>query len=126
MHILPPSGNAKAAGFPGACADGLTAGVGTVFAQSFIMSQSAPSSGPDQRKLTHPLGHIIVLIFTGIFFVFMQRVAYDHTPDVSERWKQILAAYTSVCLSGVFWLCANGFWVTLVDQCRRKKAGIPN
>jgi len=51
-------------------------------------------------------------------------VAFNHTPDWSDFHKNIAAAYTSLCLTGVFWMCLQGFYVTLVDQLRRKKAGL--
>jgi hypothetical protein len=83
---------------------------------------SAPTN--DQRKLVSPLWIVLHLIPTAIFFVFMQHVAYHHAPDWSETNKQLAGAYTSLCLTGVFWLVLQGFHVTLVDQHRRKKAGI--
>ncbi len=86
----------------------------------------ASSSDHDQRKLVSPIWIVLHLIPTAIFFVYMQHVAYNHTPDWSNRYKQIAAAYTSLCLTGVFWLCLQGFHVTLVDQVRRKKANIPS
>jgi hypothetical protein len=85
---------------------------------------SAPAT--DQRKLIHPIWHVACLIPTAIFFVYMQGVAYNHTPDWSNFYKHVAAAYTSLCLTGVFWMCLQGFYVTLVDQLRRKKAGIPS
>jgi len=87
-----------------------------------MSNDTAPAE--DNRKLVSPLWIIIHLGITAIFFVCMQRVAYNHTPDFSEFGKQVSAAYCSLCLTGVFWLGLQGFWVTLVDQLRRKKAGI--
>jgi hypothetical protein len=88
------------------------------------MSPPATSHENDNRKMISPLGHVIDLVLAGVFFLFMQRVCYAHTPDTSEKWKQILAAYTAVALTGVFWLVLQGLRVTLVDQIRRKKAGL--
>jgi len=83
------------------------------------------SSAPvdDQRKLINPIWHVACLIPTAIFFVYMSGVAYNHAPDWSETGKRIAGAYTALCLTGVFWMCLQGFYVTLVDQMRRKKAG---
>jgi hypothetical protein len=93
------------------------------------MSQNPPPStsheDKDHRKLISPLGHVVMLGLSAVFFVFMTTVAYTHTPDFSERGKWVVAAYTSSCISGIFWLVLNCFWVTLVDQLRRKKAGLP-
>ncbi len=80
---------------------------------------------PD-KKLVGPLAIIFDLGLTAVFFLFMWYVAYAHTPDFSERGRQISAAFCSLCITGVFWLCVQGFRVTLVDQMRRKKAGIPS
>jgi hypothetical protein len=88
------------------------------------MSQETSAPEPDNRKLTSPLANLFDLVLTGVFWVYMTNVAYGHTPDFSEKWKWIMAGYTSTCVSGVFWLGINGLRVTLVDQIRRKKAGI--
>ncbi len=78
----------------------------------------------DNRKLVGPLAILVSLVLAAGFFLFMCKVAYAHTPDFSERGRQITAAFTSFCLTMVFWMVLQGFWVTLVDQMRRKKAGI--
>ncbi len=56
----------------------------------------------------------------------MYPVIYPHTPDFGDRGKMAVAAYTTVSISVIFWIVLNCFWVTLVDQRRRKKAGIAN
>ena len=86
----------------------------------------ASNSATDQRKLMHPIWHVLCLIPTAIFFVYMAGVCYKHTPDWSETYKRIAGAYTALALTGVFWMCLQGFYVTLVDQRRRKKAGVPS
>jgi len=86
----------------------------------------ATSTDHDQRKLVSPIWIVLHLIPTAIFFVFMQHVCYHHAPDWSEFNKQLAGAYTALCLTGVFWMCLQGFHVTLVDQHRRKKANIPS
>ncbi len=87
-----------------------------------MSKSSAPAD--DQRKLMHPIWHVACLIPTAIFFVYMEGVTFNHTPDWSDRYKHIAAAYTSLALTGVFWMCLQGFYVTLVDQRRRKQAGV--
>jgi hypothetical protein len=79
-----------------------------------------------QGKLVGPLAIIFDLGLAAVFFLFMWYVAYGHTPDFSQRGKLISGAFCSLCLTGVFWLCVQGFRVTLTDQLRRKKAGIPS
>jgi len=85
-----------------------------------------PAPAEDKRKLVGPLAIIFDLGLTAVFFLFMWHVAYSHTPDFSELGKQVSAAFCALSLTGVFWLCVQGFRVTLVDQMRRKKAGIPS
>jgi len=87
-----------------------------------MSKDTAPAE--DNRKLIGPLGILVGLVLTAGFFLFMWKVAYSHTPDFSERGRLISAAFTSFCLTMVFWMVLQGFWVTLVDQMRRKKAGI--
>jgi hypothetical protein len=78
----------------------------------------------DKRKLIGPLGIIVGLVITAGFFLYIWNVSYHHTPDFSERGRVISAAYTAVSMTIIFWIGLMGFWVTLVDQVRRKKAGI--
>jgi hypothetical protein len=78
---------------------------------------------PDQ-KMVGPLAIIFDLGLAAVFFLCMWHVAYNHTPDFSERGRQISAAFCALSLTGVFWLCVQGFRVTWVDQMRRKKAGV--
>jgi len=86
---------------------------------------SNPSAPKDyQGKLVGPLAIIFDLGLTAIFFLCLWRVCYSHTPDFSEFGKQVSAAYCALSLTGVFWLCLQGFRVTIVDQIRRKKAGL--
>jgi len=85
---------------------------------------NAPTPTDDKRKLISPIWLLLHLVPTAIFFVYMEGVAFNHTPDWSIFYKHVAAAYTSLCLTGVFWMCLQGFHVTLVDQVRRKKAGL--
>jgi hypothetical protein len=87
-----------------------------------MSKDTAPAE--DNRKLVGPLAILIDLVITAVFFAAMTKVSYGHTPDFSPTGKWIFAAYTSLCLTGVFWICLQCFRVTLIDQCRRKKAGV--
>jgi hypothetical protein len=82
------------------------------------MSQESSPSIPD-RKLMSPTAHVIAVLLTVVFFIYMMQVAHNHAPDVSANWKWYIAAFTSSCLSGVFWMAYVGFYVTLVDQMRQ-------
>lgn len=89
-----------------------------------MSKDTAPTE--DNRKMVGPLAILIDLAITAVFFAGMAKVAYNHTPDFANTGKWIFAAYTSLCLTGVFWLCLQCFRVTLIDQLRRKKAGVPS
>ncbi|HTB62884.1 MAG TPA: hypothetical protein VK737_04780 [Opitutales bacterium] len=86
-----------------------------------MSNDTAPT--PDY-KLVGPLAIVFDAALTAVFFLWMCTVTYSHTPDFSERGKIITAAYTASCIAGVFWLCVQGFRVTIVDQMKRKKLGI--
>ncbi|MBT3666807.1 MAG: hypothetical protein HN548_04945 [Opitutae bacterium] len=65
------------------------------------------------------------LIFDGVlsiaFFMFMTSVLKSHVPSEDETVVLVVASMTSCCMTGVFWLAANMFRVTLVDFQRTKK-----
>lgn len=87
-----------------------------------MSKDTAPAE--DNRKLVGPLAILIDLVLTAGFFLFMTKIAYGHTPDFSDKGKLVFAAYTSLCLTGVFWLTLQCLRVTFIDQMRRKKAGV--
>jgi hypothetical protein len=76
-------------------------------------------------KIAEVAANLVVLLATGVFWIFMTWICYGHTPDAPENWKWGLAAYTAACISGIFWLAAQGFRVALMDYRRIKKAGGP-
>ncbi len=63
-----------------------------------------------KNKLVGPVAIIIDLVITAGFFLFMTKVVYSHTPDWADKYKLVAAGYTSLCLTGVFWLsCCRAF-----------------
>ena len=75
----------------------------------------------DQSKLISPVGILVDLGLTGVFFLFMWGVLGPHVPSDDPTTIRWVAAYTSLCLTGVFWLAASMFRVTLVEYLRSKK-----
>lgn len=65
---------------------------------------------------------IFDLIATGIFFIIMFPIIRPHVPTESEPWLTIWTAFTTLCLSGTFFLACCMFHAVLVDQRRRKKS----
>jgi hypothetical protein len=74
----------------------------------------------DQPKLISRVGTLVDLGLTGIFFLFMWGVMGPHVPSDDPSTIRWVAAYTSLCLTGVFWLAASMFRVTLVEYLRSK------
>jgi len=63
------------------------------------MAQSQP-----QEKLASPTTVIVDIILVAAFFVFMFTVLRSHVPSNDPKMILIWGAYTSACMSGVFWL----------------------
>ena len=75
----------------------------------------------DQTKLVTRVGILVDLGLTAVFFLFMWVVLGPHVPSDDPSTISWVAAYTSLCLTGVFWLAVSMFRVTLVDYLRAKK-----
>ena len=75
----------------------------------------------DQSKLVSRFGILVDLGLTTVFFLFMWVVLGAHVPSDDPSTISWVAAYTSLCLTGVFWLAVSMFRVTLVDYLRTKK-----
>jgi len=75
----------------------------------------------EHKSLISKSGIFIDIILSIIFFCFMTKILATHAPAETEKMRLIVGAYTSSCLTGVFWLTIQLFRVTLVDQLRRKK-----
>ncbi len=65
-------------------------------------------------------GNAVVVLLTGLFFAFFTWFLRPNVPDDREIVVWLVSAYTSLCLSGVFYLAANMFLVVLRDQKQRR------
>ena len=67
------------------------------------------------QPLVSKKGIVIDLILTVLFFLFMREVLIPHVPSQDPLAVNIVSSMTLFCMSGVFWLAAGMFRVTLVD-----------
>ncbi len=74
------------------------------------------------RKLISRSGTITDLVLAVLFFLFMRWVLKSHVPSNDPEIIGLIASFTSLCLTFVFWLAASMLRVTWVDWAR-KKAG---
>jgi len=74
------------------------------------MSEESPSQPLITKK-----GVLIDLFLTVLFFLFMREILVPHVPSQDPTAVAIVSSMTSFCMSGVFWLAAGMFRVTLVD-----------
>ena len=74
------------------------------------------------RKLISRSGTITDLALAVLFFLFMRWVLKSHVPSNDPEIIGLIASFTSLCLTLVFWLAASMLRVTWVDWAR-KKAG---
>jgi len=74
------------------------------------MSEESPS-----KPLITKKGVLIDLFLTVLFFLFMREILVPHVPSQDPTTIAIVSSMTSLCMSGVFWIAAGMFRVTLVD-----------
>jgi hypothetical protein len=79
------------------------------------------SAEPQPTPLVSKKGIVIDLALTACFFLFMREVLVPHVPSQDPLAVNIVSSMTAFCMSGVFWLAAGMFRVTLVDYQRNKK-----
>ena len=75
-----------------------------------------------ERKLISRSGTITDLALAVLFFLVMRWVLKSHVPSDDPEIISLIASFTSLCLTLVFWLAASMLRVTWVDWAR-KKAG---
>ena len=66
-------------------------------------------------------GFIFDALLSIAFFIFMTYVLMPQVPSEDTNVILFIAGMTSFCMTGVFWLAANMFRVTLVDFQRTKE-----
>ncbi|HCR36727.1 MAG TPA: hypothetical protein DIU37_01100 [Opitutae bacterium] len=74
-----------------------------------------------RQKLISTKAVIFDLFLTAIFFVCMVWVCDSHVFIEVEPTRTILACFTALCLTGVFWLGLQLFRVTLSDQRQQRR-----
>ena len=79
------------------------------------------SEEPNDKPLISKKGLVIDLFLTILFFAYMFFVLKPHVPSEDPIAVTIVAGMTSFCMSGVFWMAASMFRVTLVDYNRNKE-----
>ena len=80
------------------------------------------SEEDQEQKLASKAGIITDLVLAVLFFLFMRWVLKSHVPSNDPEIIGLIASFTSLCLTLVFWLAASMLRVTWVDWAR-KKAG---
>ena len=78
------------------------------------------SDQTEDKPLVSKTGIVVNLILSIAFFAFMFWVLMPHVPSYDPNAVYIVAGMTSFCMTGVFWIAANMFRVTLVDYQRRQ------
>ena len=78
-------------------------------------------SDQTEDKLVSKTGIVVDLFLSCAFFAFMLWVLMPHVPSYDQTTVYIVAGMTSLCMTGVFWIAANMFRVTLVDYQRRQR-----
>ena len=73
-----------------------------------------------ERKLISKSGTITDLVLAVLFFLFMRWVLKSHVPSNDPEIIGLIASFTSLCLTFVFWLAASMLRVTWVDWARKK------
>ncbi len=79
------------------------------------------SEDSSPQPLVSKKGIVIDLVLTVLFFLFMREVLIPHVPSQDPLAVNIVSSMTSFCMSGVFWLAAGMFRVTLVDYQRSQQ-----
>ena len=65
--------------------------------------------------------HVLNAVLTVAFFIFMRGVFMNHVPSLDSDVINLVASFTSLCISGVFWMAAGMLTVTWVDWARSKE-----
>lgn len=77
------------------------------------------SDQTEDKPLVSKTGLVVDFLLSIAFFGFMFWILMPHVPSSDPTAIYIVAGMTSFCMTGVFWISANMFRVTLVDYQRR-------
>ncbi|MGF1482855.1 MAG: hypothetical protein ACFBZ8_00655 [Opitutales bacterium] len=87
------------------------------------MSQAEPPREDQSKQLLTKVGVLTDTALAVVFFlVFTFVVIPPHVPGHDTGLLYLYSAYTSFCLSMVFWMALGLFRVTLVDHKKRLPA----
>ena len=78
-------------------------------------------SNDAEQTIFSTKGVVLNTLLSIIFFLFMREVLVPHVPSQDPTAIMIVSSMTSFCMTGVFWIAANMFLVTLVDYNQKKK-----
>ncbi|MAH25851.1 MAG: hypothetical protein CMI19_02685 [Opitutae bacterium] len=78
-------------------------------------------SNDAEQTIFSTKGVVLNSVLSIIFFLFMREVLVPHVPSQDPTAIMIVSSMTSLCMTGVFWIAANMFLVTLVDYNQKKK-----
>ena len=78
-------------------------------------------SNDAEQTIFSTKGVVLNSVLSIIFFLFMREVLVPHVPSQDPTAIMIVSSMTSFCMTGVFWIAANMFLVTLVDYNQKKK-----
>jgi hypothetical protein len=96
------------------------------------MSEESNTPTPDTEhepasvKLLKPHHHVIHLVLTLAFYLFMAGKLRNHAlvQDESSFTAALMGFFAAVPLGGTFWLGTVMFHVVLADHLNRKKEGL--
>jgi len=72
----------------------------------------APSETSEPKLVpVTPLRVAVDLVLTIVFFIYMYTVVSTHVPSTAPKMILLWGAYTSACITGVFWLALQMFRV---------------
>jgi hypothetical protein len=82
-------------------------------------------SEPASVKLLKPHHHIIHIILTLAFYLFMANVLRNHAlvQDEASTTAALMGFFAAIPLGGTFWLGTVMFHVVLADHQNRQKEG---
>jgi len=85
-----------------------------------ILKPHTMSKEENEQKLVSKEGLVTDVVLSVAFFLFMRWVLAPHVPSQDPDTVALIASFTSLCLTLVFWLAASMLRVTWVDWSRNK------
>jgi hypothetical protein len=88
-----------------------------------MSEENSNTPAPASVKLLKPHHHLIHIILTLAFYIFMANVLRNHAlvQDETSLTATVTAFFAAVPLGGTFWLAIVMFHAVLSDHVRRKR-----